>query len=87
MTGDQFQDDPSVSIKTVSVYVGEMNEFYKWFEIRRQEYSCEIECLGEDCWDRMNALYYAIIRYLRFKKPDSKRNLRYIRKMAAIYQY
>lgn len=63
LTGDQFEDDPSVSIKAASVYVGEMDDFHRQFEIKRQEHSCGIECLGDGCWDRMYSLYDAIIRH------------------------
>ena len=64
LTGDQFEDDPSVSIKAVSVYVGKMDAFHRQFAIKRKEHSCGIECLGEGCWDRMYSLYDAIIKYL-----------------------
>ena len=64
LTGDQFKDDPSVPIKTVSVYVGKMDDFHRQFEIKRQEHSCGIECLGDGCWYRMYDLYDTIIRYL-----------------------
>lgn len=64
LTGDQFEDDQSVSIKAVSVYVGKMDAFHRQFEITRKEHSCGIECLGDGCWDRMYGLYDAIIKYL-----------------------
>jgi hypothetical protein len=64
LTGDQFNDNPYVRIKTVPIYVGKTNGFYGQFEIRRQEHSCGIECLGDDCRDRMYDLYDKITRYL-----------------------
>ena len=64
LTGDQFEEDPSILIKASSVYVGKMDAFHRQFEIHRQEHSCGIECLGKGCWDRMYDLYAAIMCHL-----------------------
>ena len=64
LTGDQFQNDPSVPIKAKSIYVGKMDGFHRQFNIRRQEYSCGIECLGDGCWERMYGLYDAIMLHM-----------------------
>lgn len=64
LTGDQFNNDPSVLIKAEAVYVGKMDDFHRQFKIRRQEHSCGIECLGDGCWDRMYSLYNGILEHL-----------------------
>lgn len=64
LTGDQFQNDPSVPIKAEPVYVEKMDDFHRQFETRRQEHSCGIECLGSGCWDRMYSLYNAIMKHM-----------------------
>ncbi len=68
LTGDQFNNDSSVPIKTEAVYVGKMDDFHRQFEIRRQKHSCGIECLGTGCRKRMHGLYDGIRKYL---KPNS----------------
>ena len=64
LTGDQFEDDPSVPIKAEAVHVGKTDDFHRQFEIRRQEHSCGIECLGDGSWERMYGLYDAIMRHM-----------------------
>ena len=64
LTGDQFENDSSVPIKTNSVYVDKMDDFHRQFKIRSRDYSCGIECLNEACWGRMYGLYDAIMRYM-----------------------
>lgn len=64
LTGDQFNNDPSVLIKAEAVYVGKMDDFHRQFKIRRKEHSCGIECLGDGCWDRMYSLYNGILEHL-----------------------
>ena len=64
LTGDQFNKVPTVLIKGPAVYVGKKGRFHKQFKIERKEYSCGIECLGDDCIDRMYWLYNTIMKYL-----------------------
>ena len=64
LTGDQFENDSSVSIKADAVYVGRMDSFHRQFKIVRSEHSCGIECLGSGCWDRMHSLYDKIISHM-----------------------
>lgn len=64
LTGDQFENDPSVLIKAEPIYVGKMNDFHRQFKIKRQEHSCGIECLGDGCWERMYGLYDVIIQHM-----------------------
>jgi hypothetical protein len=64
MTGDQFNNDPSLPIKANPVYVGKMDSFHRQFEIIRQEPSCGIESLGDSCRNRMNNLYDSIMAYI-----------------------
>ena len=65
LTGDQFENDPSVQIKARAVYVGKLDDFHRQFAIRRKEHSCGIECLGDACQDRMYDLYNAIMEYMK----------------------
>ncbi|MBR3311412.1 MAG: hypothetical protein IKG15_06225 [Solobacterium sp.] len=65
LTGDQFENDPSVPIKAGSIYVGKMDDFHRQFKISRQEHSCGIECLGDGCLDRMYGLYNAIMKHMK----------------------
>ena len=65
LTGDQFENDPSIPIKAESIYVGKMDSFHRQFEIRWQEHSCGIECLGSGCWGRMYGLYNAIMKHVK----------------------
>lgn len=64
LTGDQFDNDPVIPIKAPSIYVGKMGGFHRQFEIKRQERSCGIECLGDDCKDRMYWLYSIIMKHI-----------------------
>lgn len=64
LTGDQFDNDPSVPIKVEPIYVGKMAAFHSQFDIRQQVHSCGIECLGDGCWDRMYGLYDAM-KYMK----------------------
>lgn len=64
LTGDQFDNDSSVLIKTNEVYVGKMDNFHRQFKIARSELSCGIDCLVSGSWDRMQSLYQKIIRYM-----------------------
>ena len=62
LTGDQFNNDPSVLIKAEAVYVGKMDDFHRQFKIRRQEHSCGIDCLCDGWRDRMYNLYKTVFR-------------------------
>lgn len=62
LTGDQFENDSSISVKAGPVYVGKMDGFHRQFKIFRNEHSCGIECLGDRCQDRMYDLYGKIIK-------------------------
>ena len=64
LTGDQFDNDSDVKIKTIPVYVGLMDDFHNQFENLQLEHSCGIECLGSGSHERMYRLYDAIIRHL-----------------------
>lgn len=64
LTGDQFENDPSVPIKADAVYVGKMDSFHSQFKISQKVHSCGIECLGERSHDRMYHLYDKIIQYI-----------------------
>lgn len=65
LTGDQFDNEKGVIIKSEPVYVGHMDDFHRQFQIRFSEPSCGIECLGEGCQDRMYGLYTKIMKYLK----------------------
>ena len=64
LTGDQFDNDSDINIKTIPVYVGSMSDFHKQFEDLCLEHSCGIECLGEGSKKRMYRLYEAIMKHL-----------------------
>lgn len=64
LTGGQFNCNPTFLSYDVDVYVGQMDEFHRMFEIERSFPSIGIESLGEGCWYRMYSLYEIIIRYL-----------------------
>ena len=64
LTGDQFDNVPSVPIKAGPVYVGHMDDFHRQFSIKRSKLSCGIECLGEGCKDRMYRLYESIVMHM-----------------------
>lgn len=64
LTGDQFDKVPAVLIKGPAVYVGRKGRFQQQFDIKRTVNSCGIECLGDDCKDRMYWLYNTIMKYL-----------------------
>ena len=65
LTGDQFENDPTISLKADPVYVGKMDNFHMQFNIVRSYHSCGIECLGEGSHDRMYFLYETIKKYLK----------------------
>lgn len=64
LTGDQFDDDPDIRIKSIPVYVGPMSDFHKQFENPQIEHSCGIECLGSGSHERMYRLYDAIMKHM-----------------------
>jgi len=64
ITGDQFKYDPVFLNYDKSVYVGPMDDFHSLFDIKRAEYSCGIENLNIDSWDRMYELYNTILSYM-----------------------
>lgn len=63
LTGDQFDNDPSIKTKIAPVYVGKEGVFHKQFSVTDTFHSRGIECLGSGCWDRMFGLYTAIMKY------------------------
>ena len=65
LTGDQFEDDPSVPIKAEPVYVGENDDFHKQFTVVGDEFSIGIESLSSSCFYRMKGLYGSIEKYIR----------------------
>ena len=69
LTGDQFDDDPDIIIKSIPVYVGAMGEFHKQFGNVRSEHSCGIECLGSKSHERMYRLYDSIMKHMEYKCP------------------
>ena len=60
LTGDQFDKDSSILIKTHPIYVGRMDDFHRQFKIQVKEHSCGIPCLSETAHERMNGLYNII---------------------------
>jgi hypothetical protein len=64
LTGDQFDNDTDISVKSVPVYVGKKGRFHNQFSDCQSERSCGIECLGEGSWERMYRLYDAIMKYI-----------------------
>lgn len=64
LTGDQFENDSDIIIKSIPVYVGPMGAFHKQFEIVQSKHSCGIECLGIDSHVRMYKLYESIMKYM-----------------------
>ena len=64
LTGDQFDEDTDIDIKTIPVYVGSMSDFHKQFENPKSEHSCGIECLGIGSHERMYRLYDAVMRHM-----------------------
>ena len=60
LTGDQFDNDSDIKVKTIPVYVGFMGDFHKQFRDLHSEHSCGIECLGSGSHERMYRLYDAI---------------------------
>lgn len=64
LTGDQFENDSDIRIKTIPVYVGPMGDFHKQFVIVQSNHSCGIECLGTDSHERMYKLYKSIMKHM-----------------------
>lgn len=65
LTGDQFDNDSDIKVKTIPVYVGSMSDFHKQFENPQIEHSCGIECLGIGSHERIYRLYDAVMRHMR----------------------
>lgn len=64
LTGDQFDRDSDIKVKTIPVYVDRMDEFHRQFENPKSEHSCGIECLGAGCHERMYGLYDKIMTHM-----------------------
>lgn len=64
LTGDQFDQDSDIPIKSMPVYVGRGGEFHEQFECLCEERSCGIECLGTGSHNRMYDLYEKVMRQL-----------------------
>lgn len=64
LTGDQFDNDSDIKVKTIPVYVGSMGDFHNQFEDLHSEHSCGIECLGSGSHERMYRSYDAIISHM-----------------------
>ena len=66
ITGDQFYDNSTFMNYNKSVYVGEMDEFHKLFEVEdRDVYEFPgLSQLGNFCYPRLRNLYNIITKYL-----------------------
>jgi hypothetical protein len=64
ITGDQFRYTPHLLNYNKSVYVGAENDFYRLFEVDSIDVYEGIDALGDGCQDRLNELYWKIMRYI-----------------------
>ena len=65
LTGSQFKHNSVFHNYDKDVYVGEEDDFYRMFEIRRCDRFKGIECLGIDSHARMYKLYEIIMKYFK----------------------
>lgn len=64
LTGDQFENDSDIKIKSIPVYVGPRGDFHNQFDIVQSKRSRGIECLGIDSHERMYKLYASIMKHM-----------------------
>lgn len=64
ITSDQFKYTPKLLNYNKSVYVGAENDFYRLFEVDSIYVYEGIAALGDGCQDRLNELYWKIMRYI-----------------------